>query len=108
MIRVRSGIRAAAMTLTQFVVKQSFRNKRRTAMTIISIGVSLLLLTLMMTVWRAFYIDQGAPNSSAPDVTSSSFAGVLPSRLLSKQDSQRSGRGECSADVVVRRAIQRR
>ena len=52
------------MTLTQFVVKQSFRNKRRTAMTIISIGVSLLLLTLMMTVWRAFYIDQGAPETA--------------------------------------------
>ncbi len=68
------------MTLTQFVVKQSFRNKRRTAMTIISIGVSLLLLTLMMTVWRAFYIDQGAPETaSAGDDASSSLSGLLPS-----------------------------
>ena len=38
-------------------------------MTIISIGVSLLLLTLMMTVWRAFYIDQGAPETALRMVT---------------------------------------
>jgi putative ABC transport system permease protein len=52
------------MTLSQFVTKNVFRNKRRTALTIISISVSLLLLTLMMTVWRAFYIDKGAPESA--------------------------------------------
>lgn len=52
------------MTLTQFVRKNVFRNKRRTILTIVSISVSLLLLTLMMTVWRAFYIDKGAPESA--------------------------------------------
>ncbi len=30
----------------------------------LSIGFSLLLLTLMMTIWHTFYIDQGAPNSA--------------------------------------------
>ena len=57
------------MTLTQFVTKNAFRNKRRTILTVISISVSLLLLTLMMTVWRAFYIDKGAPQSALRLIT---------------------------------------
>jgi putative ABC transport system permease protein len=52
------------MTLSSFVVKNAFRNKRRSALTVLSIGFSLLLLTLMMTIWRTFYIDQGAPDSA--------------------------------------------
>jgi hypothetical protein len=52
------------MTLGSFVVKNAFRNKRRSALTVLSIGFSLLLLTLMMTIWRTFYIDQGAPDSA--------------------------------------------
>jgi len=57
------------MTLTRFVTKNAFRNKRRTILTVISISVSLLLLTLMMTVWRAFYIDKGAPESALRLIT---------------------------------------
>jgi len=57
------------MTLSQFVTKNAFRNKRRTILTAISISVSLLLLTLMMTVWKAFYIDQGAPESALRLIT---------------------------------------
>jgi cell division protein FtsX len=54
------------MTLTRFVTKSAFRNKRRSILTVVSITFSLLLLTLMMTVWRAFYIDRAA--SSPPSV----------------------------------------
>ncbi len=57
------------MTLSQFVTKNVFRNKRRTILTVISISVSLLLLTLMMTVWRTFYIDKGAPESALRLIT---------------------------------------
>jgi len=57
------------MTLSQFVTKNAFRNKRRTVLTVISIMFSLILLTLMMTVWRAFYIDKGAPESALRLVT---------------------------------------
>jgi len=57
------------MTLTQFVAKNTFRNRRRSILTIISIGVSLLLLTLMMTIWRAFYIDSGPPESALRLIT---------------------------------------
>src|SRR6201987_1411506 len=52
------------MTLVQFVAKNAFRNKRRSILTTLSITFSLFLLTVMMTVWRGFYIDQGAPDSA--------------------------------------------
>ncbi|PYY05009.1 MAG: ABC transporter ATP-binding protein [Acidobacteria bacterium] len=52
------------MTKIGFVVKNTFRNQRRSMLTVLSIAFSLLLLTLMMTIWRTFYIDQGAPDSA--------------------------------------------
>ena len=52
------------MTLTQFVAKNAFRNRRRSVLTIVSISFSLLLLTLMMTVYRTFYIDEDSPDSA--------------------------------------------
>jgi putative ABC transport system permease protein len=54
----------SAMTLTRFVTKNAFRNKRRSILTVLSIAFSLLLLTLMMTIWRAFYLDQGSAESN--------------------------------------------
>jgi putative ABC transport system permease protein len=45
------------MTLAQFAVRNVWRNKRRSFLTILSLGFSFLLLTLMMTIWRTFYID---------------------------------------------------
>jgi putative ABC transport system permease protein len=52
------------MTLAQFVSRNAFRNRRRSVLTGLSIAFSLLLLTLMMAIWRGFYIDQGAPDSA--------------------------------------------
>ena len=52
------------MTLTRFVTKNAFRNKRRSILTVLSIAFSLLLLTFMMTIWRGFYLDQGSAESS--------------------------------------------
>ena len=45
------------MTLAQFAARNVRRNKRRTVLTILSLGFSFLLLTLMMTIWRTFFID---------------------------------------------------
>lgn len=45
------------MTLAQFAVRNLWRNKRRSILTIASLAFSFLLLTLMMTIWRTFYID---------------------------------------------------
>ncbi len=52
------------MTLSRFVTKNAFRNKRRSILTVLSIAFSLLLLTLMMTIWRAFYLDEGSAESA--------------------------------------------
>lgn len=57
------------MTLTRFVTKSAFRNRRRSVLTVLSITFSLLLLTMMMTVWRAFYIDQGTAQEAQRLVT---------------------------------------
>lgn len=52
------------MTLGSFVIRNTFRNKRRSLLTMISISFSLLLLTLMICIWRSFYIDQVAPEAA--------------------------------------------
>jgi putative ABC transport system permease protein len=52
------------MTLTRFVTKNAFRNKRRSLLTVLSIAFSLLLLTLMMTIWHAFYLSDGSAESA--------------------------------------------
>lgn len=57
------------MTLTTFIRKNSFRNKRRSILTVLSIGFSLLLLTLMMTIWRGFFVDKGTADSALRMVT---------------------------------------
>lgn len=45
------------MTLAQLAVRNIWRNKRRSILTVASLAFSFLLLTLMMTIWRTFYID---------------------------------------------------
>src|SRR5881396_2614418 len=52
------------MPLARFVSKNAFRNKRRSVLTVLSVAFSLLLLTLMMTIWRAFYLDEGSAESA--------------------------------------------
>jgi putative ABC transport system permease protein len=57
------------MTLTTFVRKNAFRNLRRSILTVLSIGFSLLLLTLMMAIWRNFYLEKGSEESALRLVT---------------------------------------
>ena len=57
------------MTLTSFVRKNAFRNLRRSLLTVLSIGFSLLLLTLMMAIWRNFYLEKGSEESALRLVT---------------------------------------
>src|ERR1700756_5716142 len=79
-VSARADLRDS-MTLVHFVARNAFRNKRRSALTALSIGFSLLLLTMMMTIWRGFYIDQGAPDSALRIMTRHrvSLAFFLPS-----------------------------
>jgi len=57
------------MTLGSFIVRNTFRNKRRSLLTMVSISFSLLLLTLMICIWRSFYVDQVAPEASRRVIT---------------------------------------
>jgi putative ABC transport system permease protein len=57
------------MTITRFVTKSAFRNKRRSILTVLSITFSLLLLTVMMTVWHRFYVDKGDAQSAQRLIT---------------------------------------
>jgi putative ABC transport system permease protein len=57
------------MTLGSFVVRNTFRNKRRSLLTMVSISFSLLLLTLMICIWRSFYVDQVAPEAARRVIT---------------------------------------
>ncbi len=74
------------MTLGSFVVRNTFRNKRRSVLTMASIGFSLLLLTLMISIWRAFYIDQVAPEAAKRMITRDrvSLAFFLPAYYRDK------------------------
>lgn len=68
------------MTLASFVTRSAFRNRLRSVLTVASIGFSLLLLGVMLTLWRSFYIDKGAPDSALRIMTRHkvSLANFLP------------------------------
>jgi len=68
------------------VVRNTFRNKRRSLLTMISISFSLLLLTLMICIWRSFYIDQVAPEAARRLITRDrvSLAFFLPAYYRDK------------------------
>ena len=68
------------MTLRSFIVRNTFRNKRRSVLTMLSISFSLLLLTLMVSIWRTFYIDVGSALSVKRTITRDrvSLAFLLP------------------------------
>jgi len=74
------------MTLTRFVTKNAFRNVRRSLLTMLSICFSLALLTLMMAIWRNFYLDKGTEESALRLVTRHkvSLAFVMPSYYREK------------------------
>src|SRR5258708_31647772 len=74
------------MTLGSFVVRNTFRNKRRSLLTMVSISFSLLLLTLMICIWRSFYVDQLAPEASRRVITRDrvSLAFFLPASNRAK------------------------
>lgn len=66
------------MTLAGFAAKNAFRNKRRGALTVLSIAFSLLLLTLLMCVWRVFYLSSGTPADARRLVTRNRISLTFP------------------------------
>jgi putative ABC transport system permease protein len=52
------------MTLSLLVGRNAWRNKRRSILTVLSLAFPFLLFTLMVTIWRSFYIDQWTANGA--------------------------------------------
>lgn len=74
------------MTLSSFILRNAFRNKRRSLLTMLSISFSLLLLTMMICIWRSFYVDQVAPEAARRVITRDrvSLAFFLPAYYRDK------------------------
>lgn len=74
------------MGIAGLVRKNAFGNKRRSILTILSITFSLLLLTLFMNVWSAFYLDHGTPESDRRLITRNRISIIffLPVRYRDK------------------------
>jgi putative ABC transport system permease protein len=67
--RISAYGREIRLTLTRFITRNAFRNKRRSILTVLSIAFSLLVLTLMMTIWRTFFLDSGSAQSAQRLIT---------------------------------------
>jgi putative ABC transport system permease protein len=74
------------VTPMRIAMKNACRNKRRTLLTALSLTFSFLLLIFMMTIWRAFYIDQWSLVSASHIVCRhrTSLAFFLPSYYRKK------------------------
>jgi putative ABC transport system permease protein len=57
------------MTLGGFAIRNAFRDKRRSLLTMFSIGFSLLLLTLMISIWRTVFIEAGPRDAAKRVIT---------------------------------------
>jgi len=68
------------LSFTRFVIKNSFRNKRRTALTVLSIGFSLFLLILLQTILSVFTNPPASEQSGFRLVVrrSTSFVDQMP------------------------------
>jgi len=62
------------------VLKNSWRNKRRTVLTVVSIGISMCLLGVMIAMFHAFYLSNPSPEQALRLVTRNrvSFTVFIP------------------------------
>ena len=49
------------------ILKNCWRNRRRTVLTVLSISVSMCLLGVMIAIYHAFYLSSPAPEFGAPE-----------------------------------------
>ena len=61
-----------------FILKNSWRNRRRTTLTILSIGVSLCLLGVLMAIYHAFYFNDPTPDEALRLVTRNRVSLAFP------------------------------
>ena len=64
------------------IVKNCWRNRRRTTLTIISIGVSMCLLGVLIAVYHALYMSDATPDQALRLVTRNTFRSPSPFRFF--------------------------
>jgi putative ABC transport system permease protein len=60
------------------ILKNCWRNRRRTSLTIVSIGVSMCLLGMLMALYHAFYFGEPAPEEALRLVTRNKVSLTFP------------------------------
>ncbi|HEY6291265.1 MAG TPA: ABC transporter permease [Terriglobia bacterium] len=60
------------------IIKNCWRNRRRTVLTVLSVGVSLCLLGVLMAIYHAFYFSDPTPNQALRLVTRNKVALTAP------------------------------
>jgi len=69
------------MRYLPLILKNSWRNRRRTLLTIASIGVSMCLLGLMISLYHAFYLSAPAPEQARRLVVRNKISLTVPMPL---------------------------
>ena len=67
------------------IVKNCWRNRRRTTLTIVSIGVSMCLLGVLISVYHALYLSDATPDQALRLVTRNRVSLTLPIPLFYQQ-----------------------
>src|SRR5579872_4666781 len=66
------------MKFLPLILKNTWRNRRRTALTVISIGISMCLLGVLMAIYHAFYLSDPPPDQALRLVTQHRVSLVFP------------------------------
>jgi len=67
------------------IFKNSWRNRRRTMLTVLSIGASLCLLGVLFAIYRAFYFHQASPEQARRLVTRNRISLAVPMPIFYRE-----------------------
>jgi putative ABC transport system permease protein len=67
------------------ILKNSWRNKRRTTLTVLSLAASLCLLGMVMAMYRAFYLQKAAPAQALRLITRNRVSLAFPMPLYYRE-----------------------
>src|SRR6476619_727518 len=66
------------MKFLPLILRNVWRNRRRTTLTVFSIGISMCLLGMLMAIYHAFYLSDPAPSQALRLVTRNRVSLVFP------------------------------
>jgi len=66
------------MRFLPLILKNAWRNRRRTSLTVLSIGISMCLLGMLMAIYHAFYLSDPPPGQALRLVTRHRVSLVFP------------------------------